>query len=141
MKSIGMVFNLYVSNKICSEAIGVFSLVMSVLMFPNVFIMSFSNLLIPEFSSFLAKRYKKRILEVCQKVFFATSIFSIGVSTIFFFFADEISLMIFQSLDCSKYIKILSPLILFMYPDNILDSILKGLNKQFNVMLCNIFAL
>ena len=33
MKSIGMVFNLYVSNKIGSEAIGVFSLVMSVYIF------------------------------------------------------------------------------------------------------------
>ena len=33
MKSIGMVFNLYVSNKIGSEAVGVFSLVMSVYMF------------------------------------------------------------------------------------------------------------
>ena len=30
MKSIGMVFNLYVSNKIGSEAVGAFSLVMSV---------------------------------------------------------------------------------------------------------------
>ena len=33
MKSIGMVFSLYVSNKIGSEAVGVFSLVMSVYMF------------------------------------------------------------------------------------------------------------
>lgn len=114
---------------------------MSVLMFPNVFIMSFSNLLIPEFSSLAAKQYKKRILDICQKVFFVTSIFSIGVSVIFFFFADKISLIVFQSLDCAPYIRTLSPLILFMYPDNILDSMLKGLNKQFNVMVCNILDL
>ena len=37
MKSIGMVFNLYVSNKIGSEAVGVFSLVMSVYMFAITF--------------------------------------------------------------------------------------------------------
>lgn len=114
---------------------------MSVLLFPNVFIMSFSNLLIPEFASLMAKGYKKRILDVCKKVFFVTSIFSISISLIFFFFANEISLMVFQNLECAKYIKILSPIVLFIYPDNIIDSMLKGLNKQFGVMVCNILDL
>lgn len=114
---------------------------MSVLLFPNVFILSFSNLLIPEFASLMAKQYKKRILEVCQKVFWVTSLFSISISIIFFLFANEISLMIFQNLSCAKYLKILSPLILFMYPDSIIDSMLKGLNKQFGVMICNILDL
>lgn len=114
---------------------------MGILLFPNVFITSFSNLLIPEFSSLMAKQYKKRILEVCQKVFFVTSLFSISISIIFFFFANEISLMVFHNLECGKYIKILSPLILFMYLDNIIDSMLKGLNKQFGVMICNILDL
>ena len=114
---------------------------MAVLMFPNVFITSFSSLLIPEFSSLMANQYKKRILDICKKVFFATFLFSICISIIFFFFANEISLMIFHNLECAKYIKILSPLILFMYPDNIIDSILKGLNKQFGVMICNILDL
>ena len=56
-------------------------------------------------------------------------------------FANQISLMIFKNIECGKYIKILAPLILFMYPDNILDSMLKGLNKQFGVMICNILDL
>lgn len=114
---------------------------MSILLFPSVFIMSFSNLLIPEFASLFAKQYKKRILDVCRKVFGITSMFSISICIIFFLFADQISLMFFHSLECSKYIKILSPLVLFMYPDNIIDSMLKGLNKQFNVMFCNILDL
>lgn len=114
---------------------------MPLLLFPNVFIISFSNLLIPEFASLFAKQYKKRILEVCEKVFFITSIFSISVFIIFFFFADKISFLAFHNLECSKYIKILSICVLFMYPDNILDSMLKGLNKQFSVMFCNILDL
>ena len=47
----------------------------------------------------------------------------------------------FQNLGCAKYIRILSPLILFIYSDNILDNMLKGLNKQFSVMVCNILDL
>lgn len=114
---------------------------MSVLLFPNVFIISFSKLLIPEFTGLLVKEYKKRILDICQKVFLATSIFSIGISIIFFFFANQISFMSFQNLECAKYIKVLCPFILFMYLDSILDSILNGLNKQFGVMVCNILDL
>lgn len=114
---------------------------MAVLTFPNVFIMSFSNLLIPEFSSLIAKQYKKRILEVCKKVFFVTSIFSIFLSIIFYLLADKISLLVFNNLECAKYIKILSPIVLFIYTDNVLDSMLKGLNKQFSVMFCNIIDL
>lgn len=114
---------------------------MALLSFPNVFIMSFSQLLIPEFSSLIAKQCKNRILEVCQKAFLTTSLFSISISIIFFLFANEISIIVFQNLECAKYIKILSPVILFMYPDNILDNMLKGLNKQFSVMVCNILDL
>lgn len=114
---------------------------MAILTFPNVFIMSFSNLLIPEFSSLAAQKHKKRILEVCKKVFSVTSLFSIAFVIIFYVLSSEISLMIFKNLDCTEYIKILSPVILFIYTDNILDSILKGLNKQVNVMSCNILDL
>jgi len=114
---------------------------MAVLLFPNVFITSFSNLLIPEFSSLQANQYKKRIWDICQKVFWATSLFSICICIIFFLFANNISLMVFNNLSCANYLKILSWLILFMYPDTILDSMLKGLNKQFQVMVCNILDL
>lgn len=114
---------------------------MSVLLFPNVFIMSFSNLLIPEFASLVSKQYKKRILQICQKVFLATSLFSITIAMIFFFLSEQISIIVFKSLECNEYIKILAPLILFIYPDSILDSMLKGLNKQFNVMVCNLLDL
>lgn len=114
---------------------------LSVLLFPNVFIMSFSNLLIPEFASLTAQKYKKRILNICQKIFLVSSLFSICIYIFFFFFHNKISLMIFQNLECAQYIKILSPLVLFMYTDTILDNILKGLNKQFNVMFCNILDL
>ena len=111
---------------------------MPVIMFSTVFISSFSSLIIPEFSSLMAKGYKKRILTVSHKIFIIATCFSIIVSIICFIFANNLSLAIFQNLECSRYIKILSPLILLMYLDNIIDNMLKGLNRQFKVMLCNI---
>ena len=114
---------------------------MSIILFPNVFFESFSKLIIPEFASLMVKNYKKRILEICKKGFFIISIFSILLSVLFFLFSNYISFTIFQNLECGKYIKILAPLILFMYLDNIIDNMLKGLNKQFEVMFCNIVDL
>lgn len=114
---------------------------LSILLFPSVFINSFSGLLIPEFSSLMAKQYKKRIHQICQKVFLTTFLFSLSISLIFFFFANRISLLVFHNLECGTYLKILSPLLIFMYPDTIIDSMLKGLNKQFEVMICNILDL
>ena len=56
-------------------------------------------------------------------------------------YSNEISLTLFHNLECSNYIRILSPLILFMCLDNIADNILKGLDKQFEVMLYNVIDL
>lgn len=112
-----------------------------VIMFPIVFISSFSSLIVPEFSSLLAKGYKKRIVTVTYKFFLITSLFSIIVTIFLLFFANDISLSIFQNINCAKYIKLLSPLVLFMYLDNIIDNMLKGLNQQFQVMFCNIVDL
>ncbi len=112
-----------------------------VLMFPNVAISSFSSLLIPEYSRLLANEYKKRIVYVCDKIFMITSMFSICVAYVFLFFSNELSLAIFQNIECGIYMRMLSPLILLMYLDNIIDSMLKGLNKQFGVMVCNILDL
>lgn len=116
-------------------------MVLPVLMYANVFFASFSNLLVPEFSRLLASNYYKRMKDVCNKIFKAASIFCICISGIFFFFSNEISLAIYQNLDAAPMIKLLAPLVFFMYIDNIIDNILKGINEQTNVMFCNILDL
>lgn len=112
-----------------------------VITFPNLFISSFSSLLIPEFASLWAGGNEKRIVTICRKILGITTFFCIPVISILMIFSNELSLAIFQNLECAKYIKILSPLILFMCLDNIIDNMLKGLNKQFKVMLYNIIDL
>ena len=49
--------------------------------------------------------------------------------------------MIYQSIEAGKWIRILSPLIFFIYIDNIIDNMLKGINEQVSVMICNIIDL
>ena len=100
-----------------------------VILFPTVFINSQAN------------GYKKRIISVSSKIFIITSLFAIFITIICIIFANNLSYLIYQNLEPAKYIRIFAPLILFMYLDNITDNMLKGLNRQFNVMICNILDL
>lgn len=114
---------------------------MPVIMFANVLIGSFSGLLVPEFSRLLAGKNYNRLKTVCDTIFKITFIFSICITAIFIIFANELSLMIYQSIEAGKWIRILSPLIFFIYIDNIIDNMLKGINEQVSVMVCNIIDL
>ena len=116
-------------------------MVMPVLLFANVFIASFSGLLVPEFSRLLAGKNTNRMKYICNTIFKSTFIFSIAMSSIFLFYGNELSILIYQNLEAGKWLKILAPLVFFMYIDNVIDNILKGINEQVSVMLCNIIDL
>ena len=82
-----------------------------------------------------------RIKNVCNTFLKLTAIFAVGVTGLFYFFANDISLLVYKSLEASNYIKLLSLLVVFMYIDNIIDGMLKGINEHVSVMICNILDL
>lgn len=98
-------------------------------------------LLFQSFQDFLLGKNLNRIKNVCNTVFNFTSIFSVLVMGIFFFFANDISIAIYDNIEVGRWIKILSFLVIFMYIDNIVDGMLKGINEHVSVMLCNILDL
>lgn len=129
----------------CREALSSYGLIngmtMPILMFPEVIINSFSGLLVPEFTYYYTKRDYNKISFVISKILGISLRFSIVVIGIFLFYSEDISMFIYNNFDIAIYLKILSPLILFMYLDSIVDNILKGLNEQVSVMKCNILDL
>lgn len=114
---------------------------MPLILFPCNFISSFSSLLIPEFSYLNAKKDYKKINFAISKILRFCFIFSFLIMGIFLLFSNEISNSIYKDSDVSIFIKILSPLIVLMYIDSIVDSILKGMDKQVSVMVINILDL
>ena len=114
---------------------------MPLIMFPCTFIYSFSSLLIPEFSYLNAKKNYKKINFAIDKILKFCFIFSFLIMGIFWCFSEELSANIYNETSVTGFIKILSPLIVLMYVDNIVDSILKGLDKQVSVMGINILDL
>ena len=97
--------------------------------------------MIPEFSRYHIKNDYKRIKQVSSYILILTFVVSIFIFFLLFIFADFLSIKFYNTLDVSFYIKILAPLVLFMYLDNVIDSILKGLDCQVSVMFVNILDL
>lgn len=129
----------------CSEALSKYGLisgmVLPILLFPSVFINSFAGLLIPEFSSLFVTKNYKRINTLTSRIFKTTFMFSAGIFGIFMTFYDDLGTIIYNSSEVSKFLLLLSPAVLIMYIDTVVDGMLRGLNEQVNVMKCNILDL
>ena len=126
------------SNSLISYGI-VNGMAMPIIMFPVSLIVSFSSLLVPEFSRCYAQSKYSKIKIISVIVLVCTLLFSLIVSIIIFIFSDKLSIWIYHKAEIAKYLRILSPLIVIMYLDIVIDSILKGLDAQVDVMVVNIF--
>lgn len=125
------------SNSLISYGI-VNGMAMPIIMFPVSLIVSFSSLLIPEFSRYYTQEKYKKIKSVSSFILICTFIFSIIIAILIFVYSDELSNFIYHKSEIAKYLRILSPLIIVMYLDIVIDSILKGLDAQVDVMVVNV---
>lgn len=126
------------SNSLISYGI-VNGMAMPVIMFPVVLVTSFSGLLVPEFSRYYVQKNYKKIRSVSFLILGGTLIFSVFISFFIFVFSNNLAKIIYNNLEIAKYLRILSPLIVIMYLDIVIDGILKGLDAQVSVMAINIF--
>jgi len=108
------------------------------LMFPSVFINSFAGLLIPEFANFKLNDNYSTMNKIIYFIFKVASVFSICIIGIFLTFSEEICNIIYHNSEIVKYVVLLCPIIIFMYLDTIIDAMLRGLDRQVEVMYCNI---
>jgi len=126
----------------CSSALKKYGLiggmVMPIILFPSVIINSFSSLLIPELSRYYAKNDYIKIKKFSIFILIITLIFSIFITILIFILSDALCFWLYKSVNISKYVKLFCPLISLIYLDIVIDSILKGINKQVSVMLINI---
>lgn len=145
LKHILIPIRLEKSGVSCETAISEYGMINGValplILFPSVFINSFSSLLIPEFSRYYATNDTEKIKNIISRIFKTSSIFSICMTFIFFIYSDSICLLMYNNVKIATYVKMLSPLLFIIYLDTIVDSILKGLNEQLSVMKCNILDL
>lgn len=108
-----------------------------VLFFPASFLTSFSTLLIPEVSKARSNGNRLLITETVERAVSTTATLSIFVAVCFFFHADQIGILLYNSSDVGQIIKILSPVIPFMYLESVSAGMLKGLDCQMSMLKYN----
>ena len=108
---------------------------------PSIFINSAASLLLPEYSRYFAAKDTTKIKRLTEKIFKTTILLSLYISFIIYISSDYICFKLYNNVEVSYYVKILTPLICIIYLDYIADSILRGLDLQVNVMKINIIDL
>lgn len=114
-----------------------------VILFPYAVIGAFTGMLVPEITALdtvaqTDPAAKKRLCAIVRRILGVAVIFS-GVSFfVFFLFAGSLGRGIYHSPNAAHYIRLLSPITIFMYMDSVIDAVLKGMGEQVYCMKINI---
>ncbi len=110
------------------------SMVMPVIFFPSFVFSSFAMLLIPEFTEAQTLKKSGEIKHTAGLAIRLTLMFSLFISANFIVFGQSIGDVLYTEKDAGKLIRIMAPLIPFMYLDSIADGMLKGLGEYTRVL-------
>ncbi len=109
-----------------------------IVVFPASVLSSFIALLIPEISRFYERGNSTAIGRAIIKSTSLTLIFSICLTGVFITYGRDIGYIAYTQKDVGGYIMLLAPLVTFMFLDDVVDCILKGLNQQLKSLQYNI---
>lgn len=121
----------YSSHEKALEQFGIIKgMAIPILFFPASFINAISTLLLPEMVEANELQQKEKIKKLTSKTLQFTIISSILIGGLFFTFAYEISEVIYKNTQVGHIIKMLAPIIPFMYIESMITGLLQGLNEQ-----------
>ena len=114
-----------------------------VILFPYAVIGAFTGMLVPEITALdttaeTDPEAKKRLRAIIRRILTIAALFSAVSFAVFFLFAAPLGIGIYNSMDAARYIRLLSPLTVFMYMDTVIDALLKGMGEQVYCMKINI---
>lgn len=110
---------------------------MPMLFFPSSFLFPFATLLIPRIAQAYERGHDRTVAAITEKALGAALQFGIFCAGIFFTFGSDWGTAFYQNADSGIYLRILAPLVPLLYLDVVVDSLLKGLDEQFNSMKYN----
>ena len=142
MKSIGMVFNLYVSNKIGSEAVGVFSLVMSVYLFAITFATSGLSLAC---TCLVSEQFTKgnflNGLKAVKSCLFFSLLLGLGSSLLILFFSPIISQNWLQSSVSCVPLYFIAIGLPFIAVSSVINGYFSAVRKAYKSAIAQVFEL
>ncbi len=125
-----------------SSSLAIFGMIkgmaLPILYFPAIFLASFSTLIIPEIAEANALNQRKRVVYIISKVFKFTLLIAIFASGLFMIYSREFGVTLYNNVQVGTMMKILAPLIPFMYLDRVVDGSLNALDQQVSTLKFNI---
>ena len=117
-------------------------MVFPLILFPSAVCSTFAGLIVPELSELAAKygavRKNRHICYIVRRALSLATVFGIGVAGILICFAAPLGMLVYNSAEAAKYIRVFAPLVPVMYLDTTVDGMLKGLGQQLHSMFYNI---
>lgn len=124
-----LLYSGYTKNYILEEY-GIFnSYSIPILTVPSFFIIAISLSLVPEISKFYHQNNILKVKKRLKQAILFSLIIGISYSVILLFFGDNILYAIYNTYEGLNYIKVLAPIFVLFYLENILISFLQAINK------------
>lgn len=111
---------------------------MPILQFPSALLAACSSLLIPEITEEAVRGGRGRINRLTGRVFQITLLFSVGAAAILFVYARPLSMAFYRDPQAAHFLRILAPIVVIMYLDDMTDALLKGLDQQARLAKINV---
>ena len=110
---------------------------MPMLYFPSSFLASFASLLIPKIAKERELDHKRAVAYISGKAVRSALAYGLFFAALFAVFGHEWGQAFYRSESAGAYLMVLSPIVPLIYLDVVVDSLLKGLDEQFNSMKYN----
>lgn len=107
------------------------------LYFPSSFLTSFASLLIPKVAKEREMAHHREVGYITGKSVRSALAFGMFFAAIFIVYGDDWGSAFYHNSDAGAYLKVLAPIVPLIYLDVVVDSLLKGLDEQFNSMKYN----
>ena len=101
-----------------------------VLMFPSTLLASFVLLLVPELCEYRARGAEKQAGALVALALRLTLAASVGVAAGLYLLAGPLCQLVYPGQGIDFYVRVLAPLVPFMYLENVTEGMLKGLGEQ-----------
>ncbi|MBQ1411342.1 MAG: oligosaccharide flippase family protein [Oscillospiraceae bacterium] len=115
-------------------------MVFPLLWFPSEILFALSELMVSETARLLARRDRARLLALIRKCLALTACYALGVAALLYLGGGLLGRALFHSEQAARYLRIFAPMILFLYPDAVVDGLQKGLGQQLHLVRYNSFT-
>lgn len=115
-------------------------MVFPVLYFPAAVLYALSDLLVPELARAKARGRKDRVRSLVRRCCRGTGLYAAAFFLLLWSFGGRLGALLYHSARAGAWIRMFSPMVLFLYLDAIVDGMQKGLGQQVWLVRYNSFT-